>query len=70
MDEDLILLQENKKCRVRGTNVTLEHNDLINLSIYHQCDVCLLKEVNRELKRIHIDGCRCNERLNAKKKKD
>jgi len=28
--------------------------------------VYLLKEVKRELKRIHIDGCRCNERLNGK----
>ena len=26
----------------------------------------LLFEVKRELKRIHINGCRCNERLNAK----
>jgi hypothetical protein len=24
-----------------------------------------LKEVNRELKRIHINRCRCNERLKA-----
>ena len=29
-----------------------------------QC--CLLKEVKRDLKRIHIDVCRYNERLNAK----
>jgi len=27
---------------------------------------CLLKEVKRDLKRIHIDGCRYNERLNSK----
>ncbi len=26
--------------------------------------VCLLEEVNRERKRIYIDGCRYNERLN------
>ena len=29
-------------------------------------DSLLLEEVNRELKRIHIDGCRYNERLNVK----
>jgi hypothetical protein len=27
---------------------------------------CLLKEVKRDLKRIHIDGCRCDDRLNAR----
>ena len=30
--------------------------------------VCLLYEIKRELKRIHIDGCRCDERLNSKTK--
>jgi hypothetical protein len=27
----------------------------------------LLKEVKRELQRIHINGCRCNERLDSKR---
>ena len=27
---------------------------------------CLLQEVKQDLKRIHKDGCRYNERLNAK----
>ncbi len=27
--------------------------------------ICLLQEVNRELKRIYMDGCRYNERLNT-----
>ncbi len=26
---------------------------------------CLLEEVKPDLKRIYIDGCRCNERLNS-----
>jgi hypothetical protein len=37
--------------------------DYLEFSIY---DLCLLQEVNRELKRIHIDGCRYIERLNNK----
>jgi hypothetical protein len=28
--------------------------------------VCLLQEVKQELQRIHIDGCRFDERLNSK----
>ena len=28
--------------------------------------MCVLEQVKRQLKRIHIDGCRCDEGLNTK----
>ena len=34
--------------------------------IYKNICLCLLKEVKRALKRIHIDGCRCDDRVNTK----
>jgi hypothetical protein len=30
------------------------------------CFKFIVREVKRELKRIHINGCRCNESINAK----
>ena len=35
---------------------------IFRFSIYF----CLLEEVKEESKRIHVDGCRYNERLNTK----
>jgi hypothetical protein len=39
---------------------------LSKLSVMRKAELNLLKEVKRELNRIHINGGRCNERLNAK----